>query len=666
MTRQHGMRRWLFACTVPVALCPLVLPAGARAQAVDYGTLEQVFGEPITTSVTGKPQRASEVPGDLTIITQDDIRRSGATDIPSILQFVTGIDVRQYTFGDAQVGIRGYDAPLNARLLVLVDGRQVYLDDEGYVAWNTIPVQLSEIRQIEIVKGPASALFGFNAASGVINIVTYDPLLDKVNTATVRGGTQGYGEGEAVATQHFGTTAGVRVSVGGWTATGYDQPSPQPSMPSPRYGSFNIDGRWQVDSNILLRAEGGDTDAHSERFLPTDTPISTQNQVNFWRLGGAAATGFGTVDLDLYRNQALDNYANGTSKNNDYVAKLTDLLKLGSSNTIRIGLEYRNNAITSIANYGGTVSYQNFAANGMWDWQISPMVDFTNAARLDHLDLHFVGVLPDIPGRTIADYNRTTLTEVSFNSGLVIKATPVDTIRVTLARGLQLPSLINFGFNIAVPGFSLLGSPNVHPTSVWNAELAYDRSIQPIGATLTAALYFQRNTDLAASPGAAPFTYSQTGISSEVENVGASNEIGLEVGLRGTTAGGFRWNASYRYTTITDDIIASAAAVRDPNTSYTNGTPRHTVIFGGGYTIQRWEFDAEGRWQSSFVDFGAYPIFTPLVVKNYLTANGRVGYRVTNYLTVAGTAQQFDDARIRESSGVYVDRRFIASATVKF
>ena len=183
----HGLRRLGLFCGLLLSLHP----AASSAQEVDYGTLEQIFGEPITTSVTGKPQRASDVPGDLVIITQDDIRRSGATDIPGILQFVTGIDVRQYTFGDSQVSIRGYGTVPNPCLLVLVDGRQVYLDDYGYVAWNTSPVQLSEIRQIEVVKGPASALFGFNAASGVINIVTYDPLLDTRNSVDVSGGTQG-------------------------------------------------------------------------------------------------------------------------------------------------------------------------------------------------------------------------------------------------------------------------------------------------------------------------------------------------------------------------------------------------------------------------------------------------------------------------------------------
>ena len=60
--------------------------AGARAQSVNYGVMEQMFGEPVTTSVTGKPQRATDAPANIEIITQDDIRRSGATTIPEVLQ----------------------------------------------------------------------------------------------------------------------------------------------------------------------------------------------------------------------------------------------------------------------------------------------------------------------------------------------------------------------------------------------------------------------------------------------------------------------------------------------------------------------------------------------------------------------------------------------------
>ena len=122
--------------------------ASARAQSVDHGDLEGLFGEPVTTSATGKPQRASQVPANMEIITAEQIRRSGADNLPDILQYVAGVDVRRYGFAAADVAVRGYNETSNARLLVLLNGQQVYLDDLGRTQWYTIPVELDEIRQI--------------------------------------------------------------------------------------------------------------------------------------------------------------------------------------------------------------------------------------------------------------------------------------------------------------------------------------------------------------------------------------------------------------------------------------------------------------------------------------------------------------------------------------
>jgi outer membrane receptor for ferrienterochelin and colicins len=664
MTSRSVLRRVLLA---GAGICALH-PAASWAQAVDYGTLEQVFGEPITTSVTGKPQRASEVPGDITIITQDDIRRSGATDIPTILQFVTGVDVRRYSFGDAEVAIRGYDSPINPRLLVLVNGRQVYLDDYGSVAWNTIPVQLAEIRQIEVIKGPASALFGFNAASGVINIVTYDPLLDNVNTATVRGGTQGYGEGEAVATEHIGKTAGVRISVGGWTATGFDDRMGATDPISSRYASVNIDSRWQITSNVLLSLEGGATDGRTPRLI---TAINdTQNRINFIRFGAAVDSKAGVVTLDVYRNQAINDWGYGGLLNNIndvFVAKLTDLLKLNSNNTIRIGLEYRNNGLAFELPNEGALSYNNFAANIMWDWQISPMFDLTNAVRVDHLELMNTGFFAPTPGRTRSLYDGTEITIPSFNSGLVIKATDLDTVRLTAARGLQVPSLFDFGLQIPLGYVNIVGTQSAQPTSVWDAELAYDRSIAALGATLTTAIYWQRNTDLLASAGSAGPTVVDGQVIEESENDGSSYELGLEVGLRGKTAGGMRWNISYRYASIHDDITTLVQNSPTSIGSFDSGTPANEVIGGLGYTIDKWELDTMARYQSRFLDYSVTPTgVVPFTVDHYVVLNASVGYQVTKYLTLAGTAEQFDVPRVVETGSDYVNRQFIASATLKW
>jgi len=129
------------------------------------------------------------------IISAEDIQRSGAHDIPGVLRHVAGVDVLQWTNDDADVSVRGYDQPYSPRLLVLIDGRQVYADYYGFTPWSALPVELNAIRQIEIVKGPNAALFGFNAVGGVINIVTYNPLYDDINTGSLAGGNAGSDRG---------------------------------------------------------------------------------------------------------------------------------------------------------------------------------------------------------------------------------------------------------------------------------------------------------------------------------------------------------------------------------------------------------------------------------------------------------------------------------------
>ena len=252
--RAHGCLQLVAAIA-----CLLFAPP-VWGQSVDYAGFEQLFDEPVTTSATGKPQRMSEVPANMEIITADDIRRSGADNIPDILQFVAGVDVRRYGFGAASVGIRGYNETSNPRLLVLLNGQQVYLDDFGRTQWDTLPVEMSEIRQIEIVKGPNTALFGFNAVSGVINIITYDPMRESVNSVTASGGTQGYSALSAVGTGQIADVGGVRLSAGGFRAQEYDAinvaPQDLPYRVSPERNDFNFDARAQAAPGVEVFASG--------------------------------------------------------------------------------------------------------------------------------------------------------------------------------------------------------------------------------------------------------------------------------------------------------------------------------------------------------------------------------------------------------------------------
>ena len=134
------MKRHILMAGVCAGLA-LGAAGAASAQSVDYGSLEQVFNEPVTTSATGSPQRSTEAPADMQIISADEIRRSGETSLPGILQRAAGIDVLNHSAGQSDVNVRGYDQVSSPRLLVLVNGRQVYEDHYGLTNWATIPVQ---------------------------------------------------------------------------------------------------------------------------------------------------------------------------------------------------------------------------------------------------------------------------------------------------------------------------------------------------------------------------------------------------------------------------------------------------------------------------------------------------------------------------------------------
>ena len=109
------------------------------------------------------------------MITDEDIRQSGATDIPTVLRRVPGLEVMQMSGADFNVSARGDNQPAANKMLVMVDGRSIYVDVQANVYWKSIPVTLPEIKRIEVLKGPAAAVYGFNAFDGIINIITKSP-----------------------------------------------------------------------------------------------------------------------------------------------------------------------------------------------------------------------------------------------------------------------------------------------------------------------------------------------------------------------------------------------------------------------------------------------------------------------------------------------------------
>src|SRR5579864_6016807 len=124
------------------------------------------------TSASRKEQKLSQVPAAIFVITQEDIHRSGATNIPDLLRMVPGLDVAQINGNTWAISARGFNSQFSNKLLVLVDGRAVYSPTFAEVFWDTMDVLLEDIDRIEVIRGPGGTVWGNNAVDGVINIIT--------------------------------------------------------------------------------------------------------------------------------------------------------------------------------------------------------------------------------------------------------------------------------------------------------------------------------------------------------------------------------------------------------------------------------------------------------------------------------------------------------------
>jgi iron complex outermembrane recepter protein len=155
----------------------LALNAAAQStQDVSPGAVAQMSVEDLmnikVTSVSKRTQKLADAAAAVFVITQEDIRRSGATSIPEALRFVPGLEVARIDENKWAIGSRGFNGRFDNKLLVLIDGRSVYTPLFSGVYWNVQDVMLEDVDRIEVIRGPGATLWGANAVDGVINIIT--------------------------------------------------------------------------------------------------------------------------------------------------------------------------------------------------------------------------------------------------------------------------------------------------------------------------------------------------------------------------------------------------------------------------------------------------------------------------------------------------------------
>jgi outer membrane receptor for ferrienterochelin and colicins len=648
-----------------VGLCILASATAASAQSIDYGAMEQLFNEPVTTSATGSPQRATEAPADMQIISADDIRRSGEVTLPGLLQRVAGIDVLNFSAGQSDVNVRGYDQVSSPRLLVLINGRQVYLDHYGLTVWATLPVQMDDIRQIEVVKGPNSALFGFNAVSGVVNIITFNPKFDARNVATVRVGDHGQKSASLVATAKLGSAISARFSAGAeerdeWKRTG-TLPTAA-SLHDPQRVSAAADVVAQLAPKTELRVEGSWSNVQEDSVAGGFSYARMKMATTSAKATLTSDTKAGQIQAQAYENRLSAKYslAGGINWDNKIdVVSLQDLFKIGAAHTIRIGGEYRHNTLNTAPIATGDVSYDVWSASAMWNWAISDKLTTTAAVRLDKLSLQRTGSFPArIPLADNALWDRD-VSEPSVNLTAAYRPTAFDTFRLSYARGVQAPSLIEFGgVQLASGSVFLLGNPKLDPSIVVNYEAAYDRQLK--GAKLGVRVFIQNWSDLKSAIGTTALDFAPTATTNPgftYKNVSDSKMKGVELTASGKVTGGFNWHADYTYTDVKDSLFPGINAV-NRYVAFEQTTPKSRGNIGADWSKGPWEVDANLHYVGSFQWYDlTNGALQP--VKSYASLSSRVGYKMNNGVTLAVSGQNLLTERQNQTRGLQAERQLL-------
>lgn len=221
------------------------------------------------TSVSKKSESLFTAAAAITVITNEDIERTGARSIPEALRMVPGLAISSIDASRYAIGSRGFNEYFETKLLVLVDGRSMYTPLYSGVYWNSLDTVMQDIERIEVIRGPGATIWGANAVNGVINIITK-------NSSDTQGGMVSTSIGNYdqpdVSARYGGTLAGettYRLYAKGYDRNNFDSTAGEDaydSSSSLRAG-FRLDNQQSPKDTFSLQSEVFDGEADVETML---------------------------------------------------------------------------------------------------------------------------------------------------------------------------------------------------------------------------------------------------------------------------------------------------------------------------------------------------------------------------------------------------------------
>ena len=245
-------------CAIALLMGAATTPAQQTSGDLASASLEDLMNMQVV-SASRTEQKLSHTASAIFVITQEDIRQSGALNIPDLLRMVPGLDVAQINSNTWAISGRGLNARWSNELLVLVDGRSVYSTSFGGVFWDVLDLPLEDIDRIEVIRGPGGSVWGANAVNGIINIITKKSSETKGALVVSGGGNvqQGFG------TVQYGGDLGTKTQYRAYTKYFNEDHFPDADDPAANggdgwhtlRGGFRADTAFSPKDSLMIEGD---------------------------------------------------------------------------------------------------------------------------------------------------------------------------------------------------------------------------------------------------------------------------------------------------------------------------------------------------------------------------------------------------------------------------
>src|SRR3989442_6975817 len=427
------------------------------AEALKKLSIEQLMNLQVT-SVSKRPERLSQTASAIQVITQEDIRRSGAASLPEALRLATNLQVAQVDSRQWAISARGFNSTTANKLLVLIDGRTVYTPLFSGVFWDVEEVPLADIDRIEVISGPGATLWGANAVNGVINVITKDAKDTQGLLLSGGGGSEQRGFGTVRYGGPLGSTVHARIYGRGFDRASTLLPNGQDAADDWHLwqGGFRMD--WDAASVNRVTLQGDLYDGRIGQLTAGDVGVSGGNVMAKWSHTISEGS---SLAAQLYYDRTHRHIPGTFGEDLDtYDVDVQHAARLGARQDVVWGLGYRliNDRVANssmLAFLPPGVARQWFSGFVQDEIALVPnRLHVALGTKIEHND--YVGF------------------EVQPSGRVNWRPSPSGTLWAAVSRALRSPSRIDRElFAPAQPPYFLAGGPGFHSEEELAYELGY-------------------------------------------------------------------------------------------------------------------------------------------------------------------------------------------------